>query len=53
MKTHNCEEQKQMLIDTGLFCAEFEGLLIANKNKINTDLTEIFYLQNGTEKSKT
>lgn len=37
-EAHNCEEQKQMLIDTGLFCAEFEGLLIANKIK----LTQIY-----------
>lgn len=51
-EAHNYEEQKQMLIDTGLFCAEFEGLLIANKIKL-TQITEIFYLQSGTEKSKT
>lgn len=37
-EAHNCEEQKQMLIDTGLFYAEFEGLLIANKIK----LTQIY-----------
>lgn len=33
-----CEEQKQMLIDTGLFSADFEGLLMGGKVK----LTQIY-----------
>lgn len=37
-----CEEQKQMLVDTGLFCADFEELLIGGKSKTYADLQKPF-----------
>lgn len=47
----HCEEQKQMLIDTGLFNAEFESLLMGGKVKLtqiyrNFLLTERYRIKN-------
>lgn len=51
-----CEEQKQMLVDTGLFCADFEELLIGGKVKLtqiyrNLLLTERYRIKEGLKDS--
>lgn len=46
-----CEEQKQMLVDTGLFSADFEELLMESKVKL-TQIYRNLCLQSGTDKEK-
>ena len=51
-----CEEQKQMLVDTGLFSAEFEKLLMGDKVKLtqiyrNLLLTERYRMVEGLKDS--
>lgn len=52
----HCEEQKQMLIDTGLFDSEFEELLLEGKVKLtqvyrNLLLTERYRIVEGLKDS--
>lgn len=51
-----CEEQKQMLVDTGLFSADFEELLMGGKVKLtqiyrNLLLTERYRIKEGLKDS--
>lgn len=55
-EARHCEEQKQMLIDTGLFSADFEGLLMGGKVKLtqiyrNLLLTERYRIREGLRDS--
>lgn len=52
----HCEEQKQMLVDTSLFSADFEGLLMGGKVKLtqiyrNLLLTERYRIKEGLKDS--
>ena len=52
----HCEDQKQMLVDTGLFCADFEELLMVGKVKLtqiyrNLLLTERYRIAEGLKDS--
>lgn len=55
-EANRCEEQKQMLIDTGLFSADFEDLLMGGKVKLtqiyrNLLLTERYRMVEGLKDS--
>lgn len=55
-EARNCEEQKRMLIDTGLFGKDFEGLLMEGKVKLtqiyrNLLLTERYRMVEGLSDS--
>lgn len=56
-ETSRCEEQKQMLVDTGLFSADFEEMLLGGKVKLtqiyrNLLLTEWYEIVEGLKGSK-